>query len=208
MEKLNFSYKINGMIIILFAMLSGAASIGISIFSQSQIIDIHLKRFNQLDYFLFIITSIILVIFIIEKCTSFVFNRNILMYIVIPLPAILGSLYSVCFIFDQMGYLHREIFPLNNDASFTSLFFFAIYSLMYNGFIIDWWDNIEIKSFKWIMLIFIETPNFISWWVLAFIAPLNFIKENSHGHFWMTFFFALSVILFLAGIRLIKNNSY
>lgn len=209
MKNSDFPNKVVGAVIIILAILSLLASIGFSVFAQLQMVGVPLeeKSLNWLSSFVFIVGVIAVIVILIEKYTNLVFPRDLLLRIFIPLVAIFGSLHSFLFIYYNMGNSQFEFFRINNHTNFMSLYFFAIYSLMYSGFITDWWNNLKNLILKWIMLILIEVPNFISWWVLAFSVPLMYIEEiNSSVHFWFTFFFAWCVVLLLMGIRLVKSK--
>lgn len=209
MKKDILSNKGIGTIFLILAILSGFISLSIAIFAQMKPIDIPVNEDSgvlKIVLYVLLIASIIMIV--IEKYTSFTFNRNALMYIIIPLTATLGSLYSFLYIYSSMGNNVISGLYINNQINFLSLFFFVIYTLMYNGFLTDWWQNLKGGVFKGIMLFLLEIPNFISWWVLAFAAPLNYIEGiDTPEHFWLTFTFALSVVLFLTSIRLIKIKS-
>ncbi|WP_066302091.1 hypothetical protein [Bacillus sp. FJAT-29937] len=209
MQKNNFTYKIIGTIVIVFAILTGSICIFISIFAQMNTIEIPLEESSEIfSILLYLLLFIALIIMIIEKYTNFKFNRKVLISIIIPLTAIMGSLYSFLYIYYSMGYTVIDGLYVNNQLNFLSLFFFVIYTIMYNGFLIDWWNNLNNIVYKIFMLILLEIPNFISWWILAFSAPLNYIERiNSTEHIWLTLTFALTVVLLLLGIRLIKSDA-
>ncbi|MBJ8080095.1 hypothetical protein JDS82_02520 [Bacillus cereus group sp. N14] len=196
-----------GKSVALFASFSLLIGLVMCIRAQFPIANIRPIEFNLLNAFIMVTGVICVAIKGFELLTNREVNRNRIMYIGIAITAVLGSSYSFCYIFEKMGYFHLEYLPLNNDTSFTSVYFFALYTFIYNGFIIDWCDNIEIKLTKFFMLAIIEVPNLISWWWLIYIAPLSFVEENSQNHFWMTFFFALSIVLFLVSFRLRKKEN-
>ncbi|HDX9614771.1 TPA: hypothetical protein ROY01_006003 [Bacillus toyonensis] len=196
-------YKYTGGIYILLGIFTVMISAGIALFAQFQLKEQQVSGFT---WILFGLLCITLIMFIVEKMSNYVFNRNVLINIFIPIVGIVGSLHSILDIYYKMGNAPIKFFYINNDTNFMSLFFFAIYTLLYNGIIIDWCDNLRNSLFQRIMLIIIEVPNLISWWVLIFSSSLSYMKINSVTHFWFSFFSALSVNLLLMGIRLIKKN--
>lgn len=210
MKKEFLSYRGIGTLFALFGIISGFICLCIALIAQFNVTEVaHNESSGYLGIVLFIFLILSTIMYIIEKVFPYEFNRTVLIHTLIPFTALLGSIYSLLFIYYSVGNSEIHGLPLNNQLSFLSLFFFAIYTLMYNGFITDWWENIENFHFKGLMLILIEIPNFISWWVLAYATPLNYIKDiSSPVHFWLTFTFALSLVSLITSIRLIKIKKH
>lgn len=154
------------------------------------------------SFVLLILFTLALIGVLLQKFYS-KFSDDIYIKIAIPIFGISSCLYSLFFIFDiKMGGI-----SVDNNTNFICLLFFAVYTYIHSGFLCDWWEKQKDSIKKYIILILMEVPNVISWWVLAFSSPMNYVENiNSPGHFWMTLFFALAVVFSLTGLRLYKAS--
>lgn len=169
---------------------------------QINAVDVPLDtKSNNLDFLILapLILFSLVALLLYKKYQNFFIKTFIIIF------AVLGSLHSLLFIYYKMSGFTNGWISIDNNTNFTGIYFFAFYTFLYNGFLCDWWDK-QIDSLKkYILLCLIEVPNVIAWWILGFSAPMNYVKNiNDPGHFWMTLFFALTVVIALTGIRLSK----
>lgn len=205
MKQKKSRYEIIGAIMLLIAIFLIVVNIGISGYLQykSEVEGLIPKYIIITFVGIFIIASIM---WLIEKKTNIEFPRNIVGIVVVFLVALLGTFNSALFIYYNSGNPQFDWFPITNDTNALSLGFFFVYTAMHQGFIIDWWYKLRNPIGKFFMMIIIEIPNFVSWWVLAFSAPFFYTDMESKGHLWMTGLTALIVVLTLTGMNLIKNS--
>lgn len=193
------------LLVFTLAVLSFLASLYFSAKLQLNFVGIPDDSKNNLDL---IIISILFISFLIVIIFHKKINFFYFLQLLIVLFATLGSLHSILFIYYKMSGITNGWIAIDNDTNFTGIFFFAIYTIIYNGFLCKWWDKQLNSIRKYILLFLIEIPNVIAWWILAFTAPLSYVGGmNAPGHFWMTLLFALSVVLTLTGIRLYMKES-
>lgn len=196
------------LLVFFLAIFSFFASLYFSIKLQLNVTDTPVDtKYNNLDLLILpplLIFGLISMIFMKHPK----FNANLFCKIAIVLVATLGSLHSLIFIYYKMSDVTKGLISIDNNTNFTGLYFFAIYTLIYNGFLCEWWDKQKDSIKKYTLLCLIEIPNVIAWWILVFASPLSYAGGmNTSGHFWMTLFFALCVVLTLTGIRLYKKES-
>ncbi|RKI20813.1 hypothetical protein [Bacillus thuringiensis] len=109
-------------------------SVIIAFFTQIQTKAPQEIGFNEIMNILFLI---VLLMYICEKVMNHTFNRDVLFRLFFPLVGIIGSLHSILDICYKMGLTPIKFLYINSSTNFTSMFFFAIYTLLYNWVIID-----------------------------------------------------------------------
>lgn len=161
-----------------------------------------IKQTNSLNTYVFLILFLLALVGVLfQKHPKF--TLSIYMKFATPIFGLTSCLYSLFIIFDiKIGEL-----SVDNNTNFMCIIFFGIYTYFHSGFLCEWWDKQKDSLKKYILLILIEVPNLFSWWVLAFSTPLYYVEDiHSLGHFWMTLFFALTVVFSLTGLRLYKAS--
>lgn len=172
-------------------------SFSISLQSSSNV-----EQTNSLNTYVLLITLLLAIVGVLFQNHP-KFSLYLYMKFATPIFGLISCLYSLFFIFDiKIGEL-----SVDNNTNFMCIIFFWIYTYIHTCFLCEWWDKQKDSLKKYILLILIELPNLFSWWVLAFSAPMYYVEDiHSPGHFWMTLFFALTVVFSLTGLRLYKAS--